>query len=133
GVPLKITGPTREWINSSNFSSAITIATTNNASLLFYIGNPTGSGVSLNLSGLSINSPGYAKNLQIYGLPTLTNITQLGNFIGTIYAPQANFTSSGGGGTAWDISAAIVVKSVTINGRWNLHYDENLLVNGPVW
>jgi choice-of-anchor A domain-containing protein len=80
-----------------------------------------------------MNSPGYAKNFQIYGLPSLTSVSFHGNagFVGTIYAPEADMTGGGGGNNVQDTSGAMVVKSVTLNGHWNFHYDQSLKTFGP--
>jgi hypothetical protein len=130
---LNITGPTVLWVQSS-FSSGITIATNGNASLVLYLGKATGSGDSVSIGGNgSINQPGYAQNLQIYGLPSLTSVSFHGNagFVGTIYAPEADMTGGGGGNNTQDTSGSMVVKSVTLNGHWNFHYDEHLTNSGP--
>jgi hypothetical protein len=134
GATLNITGPTVLWVQNS-FSQGITIASTNNASLVLYIGTTnTGSPVSVSIGGNgSLNSPGYAKNLQIYGLPSLTAISFHGNagFAGTIYAPDADMTGGGGGNNTTDTSGSMVVKSVTLTGHWNFHYDQSLKNVGP--
>jgi hypothetical protein len=134
GATLDITGPTVLWVQNS-LSQGITIAATNNASLVLFIGTTnTGSPVSVSIGGNgSLNSPGYAKNLQIYGLPSLTSMTFSGNaaFAGTIYAPEADITGNGGGNNNTDTSGSMVVKSVTLHGHWNFHYDENLKTAGP--
>lgn len=132
-APLNITGPTVLWVQTS-FSQNITVAATNNASLILYVGTTNGSGDSISISGnSSLNSPGYAKNLQIYGLPSLTSISFHGNagFAGTIYAPEADMTGGGGGGNTTDTSGSMVVKSVTLSGHWNFHYDQSLKTAGP--
>ena len=134
-APLNITGPTMLWVQSS-FSQGITIATSNNALLILYVGTTnTNNPVSITMSATTtMNSPGYAKNLQIYGLPSLTNIFFAGTtatFVGTIYAPEAHF--NGSGGTSIDTSGAIIVKSVSLLSHWNIHYDQNLKVSGPVF
>ncbi len=132
-APLNITGPTVLWLQNS-FSQGITIAATNNASLVLYIGTTNGSGDSVTIGGNgALNSPGYAKNLQIYGLPSLTSISLSGNaaFAGTIYAPEADMTGGGGGNNPTDTSGSIIVKSLTLNGHWNFHYDQSLKTAGP--
>jgi hypothetical protein len=129
---INVTAPTTVWVQGS-FSTGLTIAPTNSASLALYVGTTGGSGDSLSLSGNgAINTPGIAANLQFYGLPSLNSITLSGNasFIGTIYAPDADFTGNGGG-SAGDSAGAMVVRSVTLHGHWNFHYDESLQNNGP--
>ena len=76
---------------------------------------------------------GNAYTFQFYGLPSLTTMSWGGNntYVGTIYAPEANFTLGGGGadpreGQASDYQGALVAKSAVLNGHFNIHYDENL-------
>jgi hypothetical protein len=132
-LPVKITGgAVTLWVQNS-FSQGVTI--TNGGSLVLYVGATNtliGHSVSIGGNG-NINSPGLAKNLQIYGLPSLTSISFQGNaaFAGTIYAPEADMTGGGGGNNTQDTSGAMIVKSVTLNGHWNFHYDEALRNNGP--
>ncbi len=132
-LPLVVTAPTVLWVQGS-FSSGVTIS--NSGSLILFVGTTNVNGndsVSVGGNG-ALNSPGYARNLQIYGLPSLTSISFCGNaaFAGTIYAPEAAMTGGGGGNNHTDTSGAMVVKSVTLNGHWNFHYDEDLKVNGPI-
>jgi hypothetical protein len=132
GVPLVITGSnTVVWIQGSYAPSVngITIVSNNNASLILYVGQTAGSGDTLKLSGLgSINAPGYAVNLQIYGLPSLSIIdfTGTSQFIGTIYAPMADIKGGGGGNNTLDTSGTMMARNITLNGKWNFHYDESL-------
>src|SRR4029079_4814936 len=78
--------------------SFITIAP--GASLKLYVGTPSGPAVSTALT--MVNNTGTASTFQYVGLPSNTSMTWSGNaiYIGTVYAPQANFTASGGGSTA---------------------------------
>jgi len=132
-TPFMVTVPTTLWVKGSLTGLNVVFAGTN-ASLILYVGRPTGSGDTLTLAGNgTLNSPGYARNLQIFGLPSLTSISLSGNLAWTacIYAPNAVATAGGGGNNTQDASGAIVVKSITLNGHWNFHYDESLKVNGP--
>lgn len=133
GSPLNITGPTVLWIQGSLSLSTITIAATNNAKLILYVGNTSGSATSISWAGNnSINQPGYSANLEIYGLPNLTSIDLHGNagWNGTIYAPEADFVGGGGGNNNQDCSGAVIVHSIKLNGHWNFHYDEHLRAAG---
>ncbi len=47
-------------------------------------------------------------------------------FNGTIYAPEADISFSGGGNNTVDFMGAIVGKSVRISGKYQFHYDESL-------
>jgi hypothetical protein len=104
--------------------SYVTIAP--GAILKLYVGSPSGTAVSANM--YSINNGGNAYNFQFYGLPTCTTLTWSGNnsYIGTVYAPEATFTLNGGGADAIDYQGSAVVQSVKVNGKFNIHYDENL-------
>jgi choice-of-anchor A domain-containing protein len=85
---------------------------------------------SLKLSGSAAggatnNRP---ENFVYFGLPGVTAIAFSGNasFVGVIYAPEADFTQSGGGNSDIDFRGSIVVKSITVNGNFALHYDDSL-------
>jgi hypothetical protein len=130
--PLVITASTTLWVQGS--FSPVGILITNGGSLVLYVGKATGSGDSLNLLGNgTINQPGLATNLQMYGLPSLTSLSLSGfaGFIGVIYAPEADFSGGGGSNNALDSSGSLVVNSVTLSGHWNFHYDESLQATGP--
>jgi hypothetical protein len=124
---LLITGPTTLWVQGSA-SLGVTIAGTN-GSLILYVGKDTGTGDTITLSGTgTMNTPGYARNLQIYGLPSLTSIAMQGNASWTalIYAPNANMIVGGGGSNTQTAQGSILARSLTLIGYWNFHYDENL-------
>ena len=114
-------------VESFNFNpSTLTIdgGTANSGNVVMYI-----EGGSITLGG---NSAGGAsgnrpENLYIYGLPAVTSITLSGNssFVGAIYAPEAALNLNGGGG-ANNLMGAAVVKSVTLNGHYDFHYDTYL-------
>lgn len=106
-----------------------------NAGLKLYHGTSDINGnQSVTLSGnTTVNSDGRAIALQYYGLPSVKSITLVGNagYVGTIYAPQADFTLNGSGSTEYDVVGSTLVKSVTLNGHFNFHYDESLAIYGP--
>jgi hypothetical protein len=114
---------------SMNQNAMIVIAT--NASLKLFVGGPSAPNTSTTFG--QITNSNTAASFQYYGLPNNTSITLVGNanFVGTIYAPNANFTASGSGNNNADIQGAVVVNSITMNGHFNLHYDENLRRVGP--
>ena len=88
-----------------------------------------GAGSSTSLSGQGIaNSNSNATNFFYYGLPSNTSLSLSGNaaFTGVIYAPQANFSMSGGGNNTYDLVGAGIVNSISMNGHFNFHYDEAL-------
>jgi hypothetical protein len=134
GANLKIVGATSLWIQGS-YSGNITI-TTPNSSLTLYVGTTTGSGDSLNWTNQStVNSPGYANNLQVFGLPSLNSISFTGNstFVGTVYAPEADVIGGGGGANTLNTMGSMVCRSITLSGKWNIHYDQSLTNNGPAF
>lgn len=91
-------------------------------------------GEKLSLSGNDLVESANPANLSFYGLPTCTIINFNGNgaFYGVIYAPEANYSLTGSGSSeAVDITGATVTRTVTLNGHFNFHYDENLRNVGP--
>jgi len=46
--------------------------------------------------------------------------------------PNADFTLGGGGNDLYDFVGSIVTRSMTLNGHYNMHYDEALEQSGPV-
>jgi len=115
--------------NLSLSGNASIIVGADNASLKLYVG---GSSASLAGNGV-VNGTGNAANFSFYGLPTLTSLSYSGNaaFVGTIYAPNADFTMGGGGNNTYDFVGASVSSTVRMNGHFNFHYDENLARVGP--
>jgi hypothetical protein len=90
-------------------------------------------GPSFTLSGNDVVDGGSAANFAYYGTTNNTQISFTGNaaFIGTIYAPEADIKLGGGGKTAYDFIGAVIGNTITMNGHFNFHYDENLLAAGP--
>ena len=84
------------------------------------------------MSGNSAPGVTRPQNFYYYGLPGVTSITLGGNstYIGVIYAPEASLTLNGGG-NANNLEGAAIVGSVTLNGKYDFHYDESLATNGP--
>jgi hypothetical protein len=131
--PLYVVGRASVWVKGSA-SLGVTIANTNNASLVLYVGAATGGGDVLTTSGSgTLNDPGYARNLQIYGLPSLNSIDMHGNagWAACIYAPNADIVAGGGGNSVQDSVGAVVARSFSLKGRFNFHYDESLKFDGP--
>ena len=62
-------------------------------------------------------------------MPTNTSIDYKGNasFVGTIKAPQATLKLGGGGTSDYDFIGSAVVRSLTMNGHFHIHYDEAVL------
>ena len=90
-----------------------------------YLNGPS----SVALSGnQATDASGRPENLWVYGTSQLTSITFSGNaqFTGVIYAPEANVSLNGGGNNSLDVAGSVVVNSFTLNGQFNVHYDEYL-------
>lgn len=111
---------------SETGGKAITVA--NTGTLKMYVKG------SISLSGnAAVNTTADALRMQIYGLPTSTDVSFGGNseFTGLLYAPQADLRFNGGGGDRVDFMGAAIVGSAQLNGHYEFHYDENLGRNGP--
>jgi P pilus assembly chaperone PapD len=93
------------------------------ASLTLYLGGQT----SISGQG-TINGTGFATNCVFIGLPSCTGIQSSGGsqFIGTIYAPQAAVTLSGGGGQTVNFAGALVANTISISGNYQFHFDQSL-------
>src|SRR5205085_31173 len=80
-----------------------------------------------------VNTAGNASTFQLFGMPTLTSLTWGGNtaYMGTVYAPEADFALNGGGQNTTDFQGALTVRSISMNGHFNIHYDQNLRRNAP--
>jgi hypothetical protein len=102
-----------------NMSGSDTITIKPGGSLKMIVGGTVSVG-----GGGVMNSPGLAANFTIIGLTSCTSITYSGSaqFIGTINAPQADFTLKG---TA-DAFGAIIANSASMNGNTAFHYDASL-------
>ena len=95
-----------------------------NASLKLYVG-----GASASIGGKGIaNEAGNATKFSYWGLPTNTSLSFSGNagFMGSVYAPSASFSLSGGGNNQLDFIGSSVTSTVTFNGHFSFHYDELL-------
>ena len=102
---------------------------TNSGSANIYLNGPA----SLTISGnTAVNTGGRPQNLRYFGLPSLTSVTFSGNstFVGVIYAPGASVTLNGGGGNS-GLIGSLIVNDITMNGHYDIHFDESLATNGP--
>lgn len=109
---------------TGNISVKGTIQIAANSSLELYM-----EGASTDIGGNGvINDSGSALNFFYFGLPSHTSIKFAGNgeFIGAIYAPNADLVMSGGGNGDEDFIGASVTQTVTMNGHFHFHYDEAL-------
>ena len=81
-------------------------------------------GGTVNLSGAGVINGATSPNLTLYGLPTCTNITitASANFIGSVYAPEANVTISG----ASPFFGSCICRTASLAGSGVFHYDQAL-------
>jgi hypothetical protein len=132
---MMVTGQANFWIQSTlNISGSAKIVIAPGGRLTLYVGMPTGSGATATIGGGGIiNQNASALSFQYYGLPSNTALAVTGNgsFVGSIYAPNADLTLSGAGGTDQDFSGAAIAKTVTMGGNFKFHYDEALRTVGP--
>jgi len=126
GTPLIITGNVT-LVDTGDFtvSGGGSVIIMPGASLRLYVGGSAiigGNGV--------VNNPGYAANFSVIGLPTCTQVKYSGGsaFNGTVNAPQADITITGGGAAV----GALIGKTVTVNGGGSLHYDVSLAAQGSL-
>ena len=124
-VRLNVTGS----VNLTGNSDEIRIAPVG-ARLKLYM---SGSTFAMKGNGV-VNESGLASNFYYFGLPSNTSLSLggNGNFVGAIYAPNADFALGGGGNNVYDFIGASVTKTVRMNGHFNFHYDENLKRIGPM-
>jgi hypothetical protein len=118
-----VTGTARLLVTDS-FKNNNSITIQPGGSLELYM-----AGASAELSGPGvINYTGVAANFRYFGLPSnkILKVTGNGEFIGAIYAPSADFTLGGGGSSIGDFAGACVTRTVTMNGKYNFHFDESL-------
>lgn len=110
-----------------SISGSAFIQINTSASLELYVKK---SDVSISGSAI-LNQSGNAANFSLWGLPGLTDIKLSGggSLIGTIYAPQAKLSMSGGGSDELDFIGAGVVNEVNGTGHFRFHYDESLGYN----
>ncbi len=121
---LLVTNDAVLYVNgSASLSGQAKIIIATNASLKLYANGAS------DLSGNGVmNYNANATNFMFYGMAGCTSLKLSGNaeFTGTIYAPNAVFTLGGGGNNSYDFVGASVSKTVSMNGHFKFHYDENL-------
>jgi hypothetical protein len=113
--------------NGLQMASSDTITILPTANLAAYSGSAsskiTGNGV--------INQTGLAYSFIVYCANTLTDLdfsfSGNGAFKGVLIAPTADVKLSGSGNSqAIDFTGALMANSITLNGKFNFHYDEAL-------
>ena len=124
GKKMLVTGDAILYIDGDfNTSGTGFVYLAPGASLQLYI---SGTGV---VSGTGIiNGSGYAKNFSVFGLPTCSAFSYSGSsaFIGTVYAPSADFSFSGNAGAFGSFTA----NTVTVSGGAHIAYDKGLNAGG---
>jgi hypothetical protein len=124
GRTMLVTGNATLYVNG-NFSTSgnggLVIAP--GASLKLYIagtGSFSGNGI--------VNNAGLARSLSIYGLNSCRSIAYSGisEFIGTVYAPHADFRFSGASGAF----GAFTGETINVSGGAHVAYDEDLRNTG---
>ena len=128
GEKILVTGQATLYVTGEFImqgGASLTIA--KNASLSLYVGGA-------NTILTTVNNAGTCRNFSYFGLPGNTAVTLTGNdlFLGSIYAPNANLSMSGGGKNTLDYQGACAVKTIWMNGHFNFHFDEDLRRTGPV-
>jgi hypothetical protein len=141
--PYVLTGINGNWIDSLSdnvyvpSNTVVTLKLTGNANpsnirvagkLILYM-----DGASFTLGSSEMVDNGNAANFSYYGTTNNTQFKMSGNaaFTGTLYAPEADITLGGGGNNDYDVVGAIIGNTITMNGHFHFHFDENLLANGP--
>ena len=124
GDPMVITGNATLWVNGPiSISGTSYIQIKPGASLKLYVSGNVDIG-----GGGIINNPGLAANLSLIGLAGCTSVYYHGtpDFVGTINAPQADFTMKGTSA----MYGAVISKSASFNGTTSLLYDGALALSG---
>ena len=121
-VRLKLTG------NASPNNIEVDGSAATAGKLTFYMDGPT-----FKFTGSETADGGFPACLNYYGTTNNTQIVLAGNaaFTGTIYAPEADIKLGSGGNNTYDMVGSIIGNTISMNGHFNLHYDESLLSSGP--
>lgn len=125
-----VTGRARLLVSKSFDISTLTISnSTGTASLELYVAAP------IAVMGSSVNVQGRASNFKYFGLPANPALNWPGNktlkaggnsqFTGMFYAPGTDVELSGGGNLGTDFSGACLVKSMSMGGHYDFHFDES--------
>jgi hypothetical protein len=118
--PMVVTGDATLWVTGDfTVSGSGYVYISPGASLTIYIGGKgtvSGGGV--------VNGTGVPADCSILGLSSCTDLTYSGSadYVGTINAPQADMTVSGGA----DVYGAVICRTFTSSGGSGVHYDQAL-------
>ncbi len=127
---ILVTGNVALYVKGSiSIAGSAYIRIANGGKLILYVG---GASASVGGNGV-VNLNTDASKFFYYGLPSNTSVSFSGNaaFTGVIYAPSAALSLGGGGNNTYDFVGASISSTVTMNGHYNFHYDENLARVGP--
>ena len=122
-----VVGPSQLLVQAG-VSVAGTITVSPGASLQLYVQTGT---VTISGNGVR-NETGFAGNFALWALPGVSavSLSGEGQFTGTIYAPNAALSFSGGGSSGLDLIGAVVANTVSGSGKYKIHYDEHLQDTG---
>jgi hypothetical protein len=112
---------------SLNLSNLSILYVSTNATLRLYM-----NGTNATFGGQGINNPNRATNFLYFGTSQNVTLVVGGNQVtGAFYAPYAHLVLAGETNLWSDFMGACVNRSVYIHNRVRLHFDENLIRNGP--
>lgn len=104
-----------------NMSGGDLMTIANGAALTIYSGDDT------TVSGQGVlNVSGRAASFTVYSMGDDFTLNGNGTFTGILVAPYADVRMNGGGTGLDDFSGALLANKITMNGRFNFHYDEAL-------
>ena len=109
---ILVTAPSVVYVTGS-INSQVTVVFKPGAQLDLYIATPS---VTLkpDVQGAT------PLQFRVWGLPSFTDMKMTGgSFVGIIYAPQLNLSTSGNG----KFCGAFVINSLNCNGTFSFHYD----------
>jgi hypothetical protein len=123
-LPGSGSGVTLVLPNGLNMGSGDQVTVQQNASITVYSG---GTSCAIGGNGV-VNDSGLAQNFILYCAPTVKSFDLNGNgsFTGVFVGPSVDLTLDGGGKDTTDFVGSILANSVTLNGHFNIHYDEAL-------
>ena len=114
---IAVTGNATIYVTGSIDSQSIYVRS--NATLKIYCAGP-----SAVFSAIAVPS---ASALIYFGLPSNTSMSLGSDWMGAVYAPNADFLMAGGG----QICGSVTAHSITMKGSSQFHYDEALSKPAP--
>jgi hypothetical protein len=105
--------------DSFSFTGQASFYVAPGSSVAIYVGSS-----SAHIAGNGFVGATNADQVAIYGLPSCTSISYAGNgdYVGTLYAPEAAFQAVGNA----TFVGALMANSLDFTGNATIHYDENL-------